>query len=139
MYMAALFYLEIEKMYVKKMFLHGDLEEEIYMKQPGGFVVRGKKELMCKVKRSLYGLKKSPRMWYQMFNTYILSLVFVRSKVDDYIYSKEEGGNLIYVALYVDDILMIENNLVAIKEVKKKLYSNFNMKDISATKFIMGI
>jgi hypothetical protein len=63
----------IEQMDVKIMFLHGDLEEEIYIKQPGGFVVKGKKELVCKWKRSLYGLKKSPRMWYQNFDTYILS------------------------------------------------------------------
>jgi hypothetical protein len=82
MSLAATFDLEIEKMDVKTMFLHGDLEEEIYMKQPEGFVVKGKKELVCKLKRSLYGLKKSPRMWYQKFDTYILSLGFVRSKVD---------------------------------------------------------
>ena len=50
---------------VKTTFLHGDLEEEIYMKQPEGFVVKGKKELVCKLKKSLYGLKQSPRMWYQ--------------------------------------------------------------------------
>jgi hypothetical protein len=57
---------------VKTTFLHGDLEEEIYMKQPEGFVVKGKKELVCKLKKSLYGLKQSPRMWYQKFDTYIL-------------------------------------------------------------------
>jgi hypothetical protein len=50
---------------VKTTFLHGDLEEEIYMKQPEGFVVKGKKELVCKLRRSLYGMKQSPRMWYQ--------------------------------------------------------------------------
>ena len=52
-------------------FLYGDLEEEIYMKQPEGFVVKGKKELVCKLKKSLYGLKQSPKMWYQKFDTYI--------------------------------------------------------------------
>jgi hypothetical protein len=65
---------------VKTTFLHGDLEEEIYMKQPEGFVVKGKKELVCKLKKSLYGLKQSPRMWYQKFDTYILELGFVRSR-----------------------------------------------------------
>jgi hypothetical protein len=64
-------------MNVKTVFLHGDLEEEIYMKHPEGFVVKGKKDLVCKLKRDLYGLKKSPRMWYQKFETYILSLGFV--------------------------------------------------------------
>jgi hypothetical protein len=66
------FDLEVEQMDVKTTFLHGDLKEEIYMKQPEGFVVKGKKELVCKLKMSLYGLKQSPRMWYQKFDTYIL-------------------------------------------------------------------
>jgi hypothetical protein len=82
------FDLEVEHMGVKTTFLHGDLEEEIYMKQPEGFVVKGKKEMVCKIKKSLYGLKQSPRMWYQKFDTYILGLGFVRSMVDHYVYSK---------------------------------------------------
>ena len=76
------FDLEVEQMDVKKMFLHWDLEEEIYMKHLEGFLVKGKKELVCKIKNSLYGLKQSPRMWYQKFDTYILGLGFVKSKVD---------------------------------------------------------
>jgi hypothetical protein len=71
------FDLEVEQMDVKKTFLHGDLEEEIYMNQPEGFVVKGKTELVCKLNKSLYGLKQSPRMWYQNFDTYILGSGFV--------------------------------------------------------------
>ena len=56
---------------VKTSFLHGDLDEEIYVKQPKGFTIKGKKELVCKLKKSLYSLKLSPRMWYQKLNTYI--------------------------------------------------------------------
>jgi hypothetical protein len=104
---------------VKTMFLHGDLEEEIYIKKLKGFVVKGKKYLVWKLKISLYGLNKSPRMWYQKFNIYILSLGFVRSKDEHCIYSKEEGGCFIYVDLYVDDMLLIRNNMDEIKEVKK--------------------
>jgi hypothetical protein len=124
---------------VKTKFLHGDREEEIHMKQPEGFVVKGNNYLVCKLKISLYGLKQSPRMWYQKFDTYILSFGFVRSKDDHYIYSKEEGGHFIYVALYVDDMFLIGNNMDAINEVKKKLSSKFDMKDIGATKFILGM
>jgi hypothetical protein len=57
------FYIEIDKMDVNTMFLHGDLEEEIYMNHPKEFVVRGKKYFVCKLKIYLYGIKKSPRMW----------------------------------------------------------------------------
>jgi hypothetical protein len=94
---------------------------------------------VCKLKISLYDLKKSPRMWYKNFNTNILSLRFVRIKTDHYVYSKEEGGNFIYVALYVDDMLLIGNNMDTIKEVKKQLSSKYNMKDLNAINFIMGM
>ena len=55
---------KVEQMDVKTTFLHGVLEEEIYMKKPEGFMVKGKKELVCRLNKSLYGLKQSPRMWY---------------------------------------------------------------------------
>ena len=71
---AGTFDFEVEQMNVKTTFLHGDLEEEIYMKQPEGFAVKGRKELVCKLKKSLYGLKQSPRMWYQKFDTFIWDL-----------------------------------------------------------------
>jgi hypothetical protein len=57
----------IEQLYVKKTFLHGDLEEEIYMQQPQGYEVKGKENLVCRLKKSLYGLKKAPRQWYLKF------------------------------------------------------------------------
>ena len=88
LFVASAFYFEVEQMDVKTTFLHGDLEEEIYMKQPEGFVVKGKKELVCKLKKSLYGLKQSPTMRYQKFDTYILGLGFVRSRVDRCVYYK---------------------------------------------------
>jgi hypothetical protein len=115
MSIATTFDLEIEQMNLKTTFLHGDLEEEIYIKYLEGFIIKGKKDLECKLKRSLYGLKKSPRMWDQKFDTCILILGFVKRKADHCIYSKEEGGCFIYVALYVNDMLLIENNMDAIK------------------------
>jgi hypothetical protein len=94
---------------------------------------------VCKLKRSLYGIKKSPRMWYHKFDTYILSLGFVRSKVGHCVYSKEEGRHFIYVALYVHDMLLVGNNMEFIKEVKMQLSSKFDMKDISTMNFIVGM
>ena len=103
---------------VKTMFLHGALDEEIYMKQPKGFTVKGKKELICKLKKSLYGLKQSPRMWYQKFDTYILGPRFVRSKANHYACYEHVSEHFVYVVLYVDDMLLVENNMEVIKEVK---------------------
>ena len=91
---------EVEQMDVKTTFLHGDLEEGIYMKQPEGFTVKGKKELVCKLKKSLYGLKQSPRMWYQKFDTFIQGLCFTRSKADHSVYFKLIGDCVIYLVLF---------------------------------------
>jgi hypothetical protein len=124
---------------VKTTFLHGDLEEEIYMKKPKVFVVNGKKEMVCKLKNSLYGLKQSPRMWYQKFDTYILALGFVRSRDDHYVYSKKFGNHFIYVMLYVVDMLLVGNNMEVIKEVKSQLSSRFDMKYIGVANFILGM
>eukprot|EP00253_Pinus_taeda_P031537 PITA_31537 len=99
-----------EQMDVKTTFLHGDLEEETYMKQLEGFAVKGKKELVCKLNTYLYGLKQSPRMWYKKFDTFIRGLGFTRSKADHCVYFKLIGDRVIYVVLYVDDMLLVGND-----------------------------
>jgi len=80
------------------------------MKKPGVFVVKGKKELVCRLKKSLYGLKQSPRMWYQNFDTYIWGLGFTRRKAYHCVYFKLIGECVIYLVLYVDDMLLIGND-----------------------------
>jgi hypothetical protein len=130
---------EVEQMDVKATFLHGDLEEEIFIKKLEGYAVKGKKELVCKLKKSLYGLKQSPRMWYQKFDTYMLGLGFTRSKEDHSVYSKLIGDHLIYLVLYVDDMLLIGNSKEIIQDVKTQLSSKFDMKDLGASNFILGM
>ena len=79
LYLATTVYLEIEQMDVKTTFLHGDLEDQIYMKNHEGFIVKLEKELICKINKSIYGLKESPKMWYLKFHMYIQQLKFVSS------------------------------------------------------------
>jgi hypothetical protein len=78
-------------------------------------------------------------MWYQNFDTYILGLGFVRSRSNHCVYSKKVDNHFIYVVLYVDDMLLVGNNMDVIKEVKSKLSSKFDMKDLGAANFIMGM
>ena len=78
-------------------------------------------------------------MWYQRFDTYILGLGFVRIKVDHYVYSKQFGDHFINIVLCVDDTLLIGNNKDVIKEAKYQLSSKFDMKDIGAANFILGM
>jgi hypothetical protein len=101
--------------------------------------VKGKKELVCKLKKSMYGLKQLPRMWYQIFDTYVLGIGFTRSKEDHCVYFKLIGDHLIYLFLYVDNKLLIGNNKEIIQDVKTQLSSKFDMKDIGASNFILGM
>jgi len=78
-------------------------------------------------------------MWYQNFYIYIIGLGFVRSKVDHCLYSKKEGSHCIYVALYVDDMFLVGNNMNFMKEVKIQLSTMFKMKYLGATNFILGM
>ena len=97
--------LELEQLDVKTAFLHGELEEEIYMDQPEEFIVLGMEDYVCKLKRSLYGLKQSPRQWYKSFDSFMLLHDFKRSDYDSCIYIKLIDGSPIYL-LYVDDMLI---------------------------------
>ncbi|KAE9621528.1 putative RNA-directed DNA polymerase [Lupinus albus] len=67
---------------VKTAFLHGDLEEEIYMKQPEGFQVEGKEDYVCRLRKSLYGLKKAPRQWYKKFGSFMYKQGYKKAASD---------------------------------------------------------
>jgi len=123
---------------VNNTFLHGDLEEEIYMKKPEGFVVKVKEELVCKLKKSLSGLKQSCRIWCKKFETYILELELVRRKVDHYVSSKRAGNSFICIVFDVENIELVGNDIDAIKEVKKQLSSKFDTKDIKVANIMLG-
>ena len=80
--------LEIEQLDFKTAFLHGNLEEEIYMHQPEGFEVKGKEELVNKLKKSMYGLKQTPRQWYKKFESFVVGHTYQRTVEDYCVYFK---------------------------------------------------
>ena len=132
--------LELEQLDVKTTFLHGELEEEIYMTQPEGFEVPGKGDWVCKLKNSLYGLKQSPRQWYKRFDSYIIGLSYNRSPYNCCVYHKKlEDGSFIYLVLYVDDMLIAARNKTDIQKLKGLLSPKFEMKDLGATQKILGM
>ena len=130
---------ELEQMDVKTAFLHGELEEEIYMLQPEGFVDLEHEKLVCKLNRPLYGLKQSPRQWYKRFNSFISTLGFNRSQYDCCVYFKKCNESFIYLLLYVDDILIAAQDIKDIKAIKLKLSEEFEMKDLGAATKILGM
>ena len=98
-----------------------------------------KVELVCRIKKYLYGLKQPPRMWYHKFHSYIQGLGFKRFHFDHCVYIKQVKNHFIYVALYVDDMLLVGNDMVLIKEVKQHLSSKFDMKGLGLAHFILGM
>ncbi len=130
---------ELEQLDVKTAFLHGELDEDIYMDQPEGFVIPGKEDFVCKLKKSLYGLKQSPRQWYKRFDSFMLSNGFKRSNYDSCVYLKTVNGSAIYLLLYVDDMLIAAKDKSEIAKLKSQLSNEFEMKDLGAAKKILGM
>ena len=93
---------EVCQMDVRNLFFHGDIDEEVYMKQLQGFVVLNKEHLVCKQKHSWYGLKLAPRQWYKKFDTFMLSHGFSHSHVNHYLYTKKDINGSPIILIYVD-------------------------------------
>jgi hypothetical protein len=130
---------DLEQLNVKTAFLHGELEEEIYMDQSEGFIVPDKENYVCKLRRSLYGLKQSPRQWYKRFDSFMLSHGFKRSKYSSCVYIKHVNGSPIYLLLYVDNMLIAAKSRKEITTLKKLLSSEFEMKDLCVANQILGM
>ncbi|KAL0333149.1 UNVERIFIED_CONTAM: Retrovirus-related Pol polyprotein from transposon TNT 1-94 [Sesamum calycinum] len=129
--------LEFFQMDVKTTFLNGELDEEIYMDQPEGFQEMGLKRKVCRLKRSIYGLKQSSRQWYYRFHRAITSIGFTMIEEDHCVYVKRSVKNFLILSLYVDDILLTGNNMEMIVATQKWLSSTFEMKDMGEAEYIL--
>ena len=139
MALVAHYNLELHQMDVKTAFLNGDIEETIYMVQPERIESQDSKNLVCKLKKSIYALKQASRQWYHKFHQVITSYGFEVNKVDDCVYHKFSGSRYIFLVLYVDDILLACNDLGLLGETKSFLSRNFEMKDLGEASFVLGI
>ncbi|KAH9659027.1 hypothetical protein KPL70_023708 [Citrus sinensis] len=138
--MVAQFDLELVQLDVKTAFLHGNLEEEIYMTQPDGHKVAGKENWVCKLTKSLYGLKQSPRQWYKRFDQFIKRQRYTRNKFDHCVYFRKlQEESFIYLLLYVDDMLIASKSKDEIEKLKTQLNQEFEMKDLGEAKKILGM
>ena len=124
---------------VKTAFLNGHLEETIYMVQPEGFVVKDQEQKVCKLQRSIYGLKQASRSWNIIFNEAIKSYGFEQNLGEPCVYKQIEGDKVVFLVLYVDDILLIGNDVESLSKVKNWLASQFQMKDLGEASYILGI
>jgi hypothetical protein len=131
--------LELHQMDIKTTFLNGDLYENVYMAQPKGFVVKGKKNLGCHLTKSIYGLKQTFRQWYLKFDETIRKFMFMENEENNCIYAKFKNEKFIFLVLYVDDILLGSSDVHLLLETKGFLSSHFDMKDLGEASYVLKI
>lgn len=124
---------------VKSAFLNGFLQEEIYVEQPEGFLVKGKEEKVYKLKKALYGLKQAPRAWYSRVDVYLQSLGFAKSPSEATLYVKKSDTNIIVVSIYVDDLLVAGSNEKLVNEFKADMFKAFEMTDLGLLSYFLGL
>ena len=124
---------------VKTAFLNGELEEEIYMEQPEGFITPEKEHKVCRLIKSLYSLKQAPKQWNKKFDNVLKSNGYLVNDVDRCVYSKFTDNDGVIICLYVDDMLIFGTNVDLVNSTKHLLSSNFDMKDLGEASMILGI
>ena len=137
--MAASHGLLVHQMDVKTAFLNGELDEEIYMEQPDGFLLEGQEKKVCKLLKSLYGLKQAPKQWHEKFERTLTYVGFEVNEADKCVYYRHCGGKGVVLCLYVDDILIFGTSLEVVNEVKSFLSQCFEMKDLGEADVILNI
>jgi len=116
------------QLYVKSAFLHGHLEEDVYIQKPPGFVIEGREHQVYKLRKALYGLRQAPRAWNRKIDSVLLKMQFTKCMVEHGVYVKEDRGrDLLIICLYVDDLLVT------------RLNSEFEMTDLGKLSYFLGL
>jgi len=131
---------KLHQLDVKSAFQNGDLQEEIYLVLPEGFVRKGQEHLVCKFKKALYGLKQAPRYWYEKIGKFFFQQGFKKSKNDPNLYVKTAiNGDIVLLSIYVDDLIITGSADKLITYIKMKLSQEFEMKDPSEMHYCIGL
>jgi hypothetical protein len=124
---------------VQNAFLHGHLSELVYMDQPLGYIDPRFPRHVCRLKRALYGLKQAPRAWFQHFSSFLLQLGFLISKADSSLFVHHSAAGMIYLLLYVDNMVLTGSNPSLIKTLITRLSTEFAMKDLGSLHYFLGV
>ena len=129
----------VHQMDVVTAFLNGELEEDIYMEQPCGYVKAGQDDLVCKLKKSLYGLKQSPRCWNKRLGEYLESIGFQTNRADPCVFVRFKDKKLAIIAVYVDDLIISTSDIEEMESIKNILATQFKMKDLGQLHYCLGM
>jgi hypothetical protein len=124
---------------VHNAFLHGYLEEEVYMQQPPGYEDPTKPNYVCKLDKALYGLKQAPRAWYSRLSSKLVALGFQASKADTSLFFYSQGNIHVFVLVYVDDIIVASSSEQATKAFLQDLHDEFALKDLGELHYFLRI
>jgi histone deacetylase 1/2 len=124
---------------VSNAFLHGFLSEDVYMQQPPGFEDARYPSYVCKLQRSIYGLKQSPRAWYARLSQRLHELGFVSSKADTSLFIFSRDGVQIYMLVYVDDIVIAGSTPKVVDRLVRSLMDTFPIKDLGKLDYFLGL
>ncbi|XP_052141858.1 uncharacterized protein LOC127761587 [Oryza glaberrima] len=124
---------------VKNAFLHGDLQEEVYMEIPPGFSTSQTKGKVLRLKKSLYGLKQSPRAWFDRFRRAMCGMGYKQCNGDHTLFYRHRGKKIAILAVYVDDIIITGDDTQEIAQLKENISKEFEVKDLGQLKYFLGI
>ena len=119
--------------------MNGELKEEVYLTQPEEFVEQGKEHLVCKLKKTLYGLNQAPRSWYEKINSLFLQRGFMRRKSPNLYTKFDDQSYIVLISLYVDDLIITRNAGKLIVEIKEQLSQVFEMKDLGELHYYLDL
>jgi hypothetical protein len=131
--------LEIHHMDVKNAFLQGELHDEIYICQPEGFEWQGSESKVCKLNKAMYGLKQGSKQWNRKIDTTLKLIKFQQSKTEQCIYYINAGGKIQIIAVYVDDLIILSNDIHLMQKTKDTLLKTFKMKDLGEINKCLGM
>uniref|UniRef100_A0A2N9FG96 CCHC-type domain-containing protein n=1 Tax=Fagus sylvatica TaxID=28930 RepID=A0A2N9FG96_FAGSY len=136
---AAHFQWPLRQLDISNAFLHGFLKEDVHMSQPQGFTDPSKPGYVCKQHKSLYGLKQAPRAWFERFTTHLLSLGFTTSTADPSLFVFHSKNAILYLLLYVDDIIITGTSPTLITDLISTLQNTFELKDLGPLHYFLGL
>ena len=130
--------LEMHQLDIKTAFLNGELEEDVYVQQPPGYE-EGDNSLSCHLHKTLYGLKQAPRAWHLRLKRELEDMGFIQSEADPGLFIRHDNNGRVYLLTYVDDILIITSCTAAMADIKARLMSAFDARDLGEATFFLGM
>ena len=124
---------------VSNAFLYGDLEEQVFMEQPPGYIAQAESSKVCFLRRAIYGLKQSPRAWFAKFSGLLFAFGFTSCAGDPTVLTKKSKGGLVILAVYVDDIILTGSNDTGILATNTYLQQHLSIRDLGSPRYIFGI